>query len=316
MQRQSGDVRQTSGVTAGKYGDHLQISVMATTNKSMRDSLAALLKGAKEDRAALADIRRNAKSRTNDLLTRLDSQAVGASDSVKKVESARQYAEQAASKAHDASAIYARANKAADDAKTKMERAEQLYKTAEAANERAKNILDDATRHTLTEAYRQDARKMEVAERWHWVGVIVMLVLIVLIHTLAVGVVINGVPFSLAESDRLYTHVLAIPFWFGLSMVSRSLNEKRILQAECLHTARVLSATIGFKREFGNIELKDPALEAIGRNPAKRLKANTDGVWSIVQKMTKRRGVQAETTGTDATSGKGQRSGTRQRSQG
>ena len=36
--------------------------------------------------------------------------------------------------------------------------------------------------------------------------------LIVLIHTLAVGVVINGVPFSLAESDMLYAHVLAIPF--------------------------------------------------------------------------------------------------------
>lgn len=284
---------------------------MATTNKSMRDSLAALLKDAKEDRAALAEIRRNAKKRTSDLLTQLANQAVNADGSVKKADSARKDAEQASSKAREASAVYDRANRAAADAKIKMERAAQQYKDAEASNKRAKDILDDATRHILTEAYRQDARKMEIAERWHWFGVMVMLIAIVLTHTLAVGVVIDGVRFALAESDRLYTHVLAIPFWFGLSMVSRSLNEKRILQAECLHTARVLSATIGFKREFGDLRLKDPALEAIGRNPAKRLKANTDGMWSIVQKLTKPRGVRATTTSTDVASWKDQGTGTK-----
>ena len=202
-------------------------------------------------------------------------------------------AELAETAAAQVEATHAKALHKLEDVEARRAEAEQHAAAAKKAEEEVmttdkqlKSLLTHKTSSALADLYRRDSQPSKWGDLLHGFGMAAIVVAILAMHVY----VIDGSWFNHAAAT--------LPLWFCVAVINRSFNDRRMVRGECAHAERVITAVIGFKNEFGEDTLNQPitadspigkVLAAIERNPAKRMKVGTDGLWGVIQAFADRK---------------------------
>ena len=215
-----------------------------------------------------------------------DSYITQYNDAVEKLTECERNAEQAATNARTA----------ADAAGTDADSISKMRKAVVDAHDALrddKNAIEQlrtlTTAGVLADAYAKDAKPKyaNFVDALLWTGVVLVVLAVLVV------VYIN-------ESGNGFDNVaLTLPLLLVIAMLGRTINDRRMVRQECAHTKRLVTAIIGFKREFGDeAALNDTIVEnspiskvlaAIERNPAERMKVGTDGLWGVLQAFADKR---------------------------
>lgn len=273
---------------------------MAKTNKVLRSELETAVESA-TDAAAAAETRgrevADAAEVARDVAERARLDEVVAHSAA---ESANNYAEQCRAEYNDANnqlkVAKAEHENAGENARLAAEGAAESERAAKSAvkakdelfasNETLQNLLTNKTASVLAEGYTRDSQPDERGDRGHWYGMAAIVLVIV-------GLQVTNIVWG---DGSFFGHTAAIaamlPLWVCVAMINRSWNDRRMVRQECAHAARVMTAIVGFKHEFGeetklgeSVQPDSPigkVLAAIERNPAGRMKVGTDGLWGVL----------------------------------
>lgn len=159
--------------------------------------------------------------------------------------------------------------------------AQKEYVAAKEAHDLTEQLVTDAAKVDLVSAFSRDDARMAKVEKWHWVGVVLVVA--------ALSAIFG---WALYTENLVSVVGFSFPFVLILFMIGRSLSEHRMIHAEYEHKHRMALAAVGVKRFYagkGEDEFWDKLLEALEQNPARRLRVSSDTLWSVLREFIKNR---------------------------
>lgn len=248
----------------------------------MPDKRLTLRERAKEDAAAIATIKRRlskakiAAQEDIDEFTKAKNQITGL---LNEIEQEKTRLRTANADALQAKKRYDAATDAANKEKATLVRARETLDEATVNLGLTKEMLADSTAGKLLGAYKDSKKNTTKTELVHWFGIGITGCMIVAVFMFVLWQDKNG--FAAIPPLSMLAAVMM--------MLWRSMENKKVQHSEYEHKERAIVALVGFKRHHprASAQKTDELVNVITRNPAERLKTNTDTVWSVLRELIK-----------------------------